>query len=155
MFSIIGSLFGTMSSKFILALVAILTLVILFNSDTILSKFNFETKSNIIKQLAVAKNTIAASNKIIINLNNEIDTLKKKNDNNLKNITAFCEDSKKIDSITNVSKSKIYHGKTSDNGIKGNNNSKLNNTEEGTLTVEQNSLNNIAVINKTYTELFV
>jgi cell division protein FtsB len=94
MFSRVLGFFGLdkLSMYFILGLIALLSIIVVYNSDTILSRFGFETTSSLkakVAKLEEQNQQLAQANK---QLKDDLDKLEKRKNDELKAMKKYYED---------------------------------------------------------------
>ncbi|EKD89536.1 MAG: hypothetical protein ACD_33C00045G0003 [uncultured bacterium] len=160
---------------FIMVLVGILLVIIVPNTDTILSKLGFETKSVLVAKLATADANLVKMKEVNDGLNNTITNLKSTHIKEINAVSNLCTNKEKVSTkvaviknqkdinvakvITEIEKKTIIKKKETKTIITDDNIKIHSTIETDTITLPIEELNklssiNISSLNDVYNELF-
>lgn len=91
-----STLFGNLSSTFIVTLVAMLGLIVMFNADTVLTKFGMQTRSTLASELSKTQEQLKAVSKTNEDLNTTIATLRLNNQTTVDAVENNCKEAQII-----------------------------------------------------------
>lgn len=142
---------------FLAILVSILSLFLIYNSDTILTRLGFETKTNLKAQVVSLKKDLETAENVNKKLIDDLNSLEKQLKTNQETISNFYKEEKRIATKVSVIKeAKVIKEKQIEKNIEE---KKIVDEENNTITlplkeVNEHSFIQITTLNEVYNELF-